>query len=415
MTEDQYQATFDKVLESLAATEGDVTATINAVYGSYLDKLTEGTDAYNDAYNALVNVMDKMLGETMLNIGQNMEKMQSSITSFYENAQKWSTMTYTEQTQFLSDNAELFAGEAGAALLKAFETGDYNTIQLALANNDTLKEQVQSQLEEVRTQLKIEEARRGDDYNAALVKYLKDLEASLTNAEELYAASLDVRLKQEQEQLSIYKEYLNKQKDALTESLDARKEAYQNYFDTINQESEDEDYEEQAATLVSNLSKLSSSSDQASISQSKELEAQLKALEEERLESLRQRAQEAVISGIEEQVDKISQQFDELLETDANILKALTGELQADSNFAYRMLASSMEGMTALQAQDYLQNTFLPNFGAAADLSNVEITKNSAGDTILNVAGRTINLNQEDSDSLTETLIAALARLGITI
>lgn len=35
--------------------------------------------------------------------------------------------------EFISDNADLFAGKGGQELLAAFESGDYNTIEAALS------------------------------------------------------------------------------------------------------------------------------------------------------------------------------------------------------------------------------------------------------------------------------------------
>lgn len=71
---------------SLAETQGDVDSTIRQVFETYLAALGEGTEAYEEAYNALVNVMDDLLGETVMNIGQNLDKFKNTISSFYEKA-----------------------------------------------------------------------------------------------------------------------------------------------------------------------------------------------------------------------------------------------------------------------------------------------------------------------------------------
>lgn len=415
MTEAEYKGTFDAALSVLARTGGDVSQTIKEVYGDFLKNLDQGTEAYEKAYNALVNVMDSMLGKTLLDVGQNMDKIANSVSSIYEKANKWNTMSDSDKTQFLTDNAALFEGESGALLLRAFEIGNYDLIKQALQSNEALVSQIENQLRNVRTKIQIEEARVGEDRNEAYIKYLKDLESTLMDADAMYEASLEDRLNKEKSQLDIYKEYLQKQQEVLTDSLDKRKKAYQKYFDAVNQEEENEDYREEANLLVANLTKLGTSTDQASIKQAKELENRLKELEEERLKELRERAQEAVLSNIDDQIDKISSQFDELLKTDADILAALKMELNNNPDFISQLLSANLAGMTELQAQDYIQNTFTNAFGSAADLSSVEISKNEAGDTILNVAGQTINLSQADSDALSSEIYAALRRLGITI
>lgn len=323
-------------------------------------------------------------------------------------------MSETERTEFLLDNAVLFSGDSGEELLRAFETGNYAAIEKALRSNQGLSDQLDRELQSIEERLKIEENRKGDEYNAALVKYLREQKQLLEGGTKIFQASLADRLALEEKQLDIYKEYLQKQQDALKDSLDKRKEAYQKYFDAINEEKEDEDYEEEANTLIANLSKLSASDDASSKAQAKELEKKLEDLEKERLETLRERAQEQVLSSIDEEISQITEKFDKLLDTDSEILKTLQGSLDTDANFLTNMLVDGLQGKTLLEAEDYLMNIFKPAFGSVSDLSNIEVQQNNNGDLILNVAGRQINLSQSDSDDLSSLIYAALTRLGIT-
>ena len=83
-------------------------------------------------------------------------------------------MSDTDKTQFLIDNADLFAGTDGENLLKAFESGNYAAIQAALQSNSTLNKMLDRELQAIEERLKVEEARKGDEYNASLVQYLKE-------------------------------------------------------------------------------------------------------------------------------------------------------------------------------------------------------------------------------------------------
>ena len=58
-------------------------------------------------------------------------------------------MSETDKTSFISDNSDLFAGEGGEELLKAFQTGNYNTIQEALSNNEGLRKRIAQRAQEV--------------------------------------------------------------------------------------------------------------------------------------------------------------------------------------------------------------------------------------------------------------------------
>ena len=269
-------------------------------------------------------------------------------------------MNESDRAEFLQDNADLFAGDED--LLKAFETGDYNKIEQALASSTTFADQIAKQKEQIRQELLIEEAKTGDERNAAYIAELKRYQDYLEDTENLFKASLEVRLEQEQKQLDEYRSYLEDQQSALEDSLNKRKEAYEKYFDSINQEEEAEEYEEQANMLINNLSKLGSSTNASAVQQTKELENQLKELEEERLKELRERAQEQLLSDMDDQLEQINEKFDKLLESNQALLAAMQGDLENPLEYVTDLIANKIEkGATALEVEDYigtLQSTY---------------------------------------------------------
>ena len=414
ITKEQFQGQFNSIIDQLTS-GSTITEIIDNTFGSYLAGMDKASKEYAKAYNALVNIMDSLLGESLMNIGQNLTKFDSTISTFYKKSTEWSSMSDSDRAQFLSDNAEIFSGPEGEKVLKAFESGNYEYLQQAMQQNGRLQEELAKNLRDIETRIAIEEAKIGDERNEAQIKYLKQLKARLEDGSAMFQASLEIRLNQEKEQLEIYKDYLEKQRDALKKSLEDRKEAYQDYFDTINKEEEAENYEEEAQTYISNLAKISSSSDAASKSQAKELTQKLQDLEKERLKTLREEAQEQVVSNIEDQVSSIDDKFDDLLNTDSKILAALNGDTSAGSqDFLTSMLATNLIGKTALEAEDYIKNSFASAFGSKLDVDKVSVSQTSGGDLILNVAGQTINLSQNDSNTLAREIYDALARLGIS-
>ena len=54
-------------------------------------------------------------------------------------------MKASERIDFMSDNAELFTGEQGAALRQALESGDYRAMYAALQGSTTLQSQREQQ------------------------------------------------------------------------------------------------------------------------------------------------------------------------------------------------------------------------------------------------------------------------------
>lgn len=410
--EDFQQNLFPQILEDFA-NGGSVSNIIDNYFGVYLQGLNQTTDEYKKAYDAIVNIMDLMLGESILNIGQNMTKIRNTIDSFYTKASEWKTMSDSDKATFLSDNADLFKGEGGKTLLEAIQTSDYNYMFQALSNNEALKKKVQNQLNELNQQLDIENARQNKDY--AAIALLEQQKATLEDMNNLYAASLEVRLEQEQKYLDEYKSYLEDQRDALKASLDKRKEAYSDYFDAVNQEAEDKDFEKQESTLMANIAKLSSSSSADSINQQAKLEQELTQLEEERLDTLRQRAQEQIISNIEDTIDEINDKFDDLLNSNQALLAAMTGELDNPSKFLSNLISNKVQqtGLTELGLQNYiqdLQSIYGSKFGNQM-FDNISVDK-QGDQLILNIAGTEVVVSDQDQQSIYEAIMTALKQTG---
>lgn len=391
----------------LAETQGDALAATKAVFGDYLDGSEETLNAFIAAYGDLVQV-------GILNMGQNMEKTQNSINKFYETASKWTEMSESEKTEFLQDNAELFQ-TGGEDLLKAFQSGDYARIEKELKNNEALQKQLEQRRKEVAQELMIEEARTGEERNEAYIAQLKEYEKYLNNVEDLFKASLELRLEQEQQQLDEYRSYLQDQKDALEESLNKRKEAYEKYFDAISEQEEDAQFDEQISTITSNIGKLASSSNMSAVSQTKELEQQLKDLEEERLKELRERAQEALIENIDNELSEISDKFDKLLENNQALLAAFRGDLDNPLEFVSQLLGNKIsKGATANELENYiktLESTYSNVLGGNVDWDNISVREEN-NQLFLTVNGQDILLNTSDEKNLYEAIKKALREIG---
>jgi oligoendopeptidase F len=209
---------------------------------------------------------------------------------------------------------------------------------------------------------------------------------------------LEILIDQEQKQLDIYKDFLQKQQEQLEESLNKRKEAYEKYFEAINAQESDEDYQEKSNDLIAKISQLSSSTDASSKKQAAELTQQLEELETERQKELRERAQEAVLNNLDNEVKNISDKFDELLNNEKMLLQALGAEVK-NPTFLTQLLASAREdGMTDLQLEQFageLQSAF----GSSIDVSNIkEMVEQVVNNATINVGNQSFDLNTEDGN-----------------
>ena len=331
-------------------------------------------------------------------------------------------MSESDRAEFIQDNAELFADDPetveneGQELLRAFESGNYALIESALKSNKVLQERMADQREKVRQELLIEEARVGDDRNEAYIEELKRYEEYLNDTENLFKASLEIRLEQEKAQLDEYRSYLEDQQSALEDSLNKRKEAYEKYFDAINQEEEDEDYEKQADLLVNNLSKLGSTSNASAAQQTQELEQQLKELEEERLKELRERAQEAILENMDDELSQINEKFDKLLESNQALLAAMQGELDNPLEFMTELVSNKIEsGATQQELESYiqtLQTTYGSVLGSDVNWDDIKVHEEN-NQLFLNVNGTDIALNTSNEQNLYQAIMKALREIGL--
>lgn len=406
---EEYHARFSNMLQTFQATQ-DVAETIKSTFGDIVSNLND-----EDTWDKFVSIFDD-LEVSSLTIGQNIDSLTNKIAGFYEKASSWSTRSESDKAEFINNNAGRFQGEDGQTLIEAFRSGDYDTIQQALRSNDNLEQLRKQRLQEVDTALAIELARSKKTRNQALIEELQLEKKHLEDVNDLYAVSLKTRLEQEQNQLSEFKSYLQDEEDAITDSLNKRKEAYNKYFDAINEAASDEEYEKTANLYRENLTKLGSSTDASAVSQRADLESKLQDLEDQHLEDLRSRAQDAIISNIDTEISDISDKFDDLLDSSQKRLELRQSSMSADNGAFFSNLISNelYKGATANEAQQYLsdlQSTFANRLGNV-DLSDIKISQDGQA-LVLNVNGQTYNLDTSSQQSLYKTIRSALRQLGV--
>ena len=415
ISKEQYQARTVNLLTTLANAGGDIQTALHMQFDDILNGLDE--EKWKETWKGLVNIMEDILGTGMTNMGQLLEKEFSRVNNFYEKSAEWSSMKITDRMSFIQENADLFAGAEGEAMLKAFETGDYNLIQQALKSNNYLKEQREKLIQKAETDLALELAKNAEDQNKSYISVLREYIKELNDVESFYQADLETRLNKENEQLEEFKKMLEAQQEAVEDSLNKRKEAYEKYYEAINEQEEDTDYEKQSIQLQTNLTKLASSSDASASSMRKELEQSLKELEEERLKTLRERAQEAVLSSMDDELSAISKKFDDVLNNQQTLLAMFNEAIQDPTAFLSNLITSqATDGkMTQLQLDNWL-NTFRTTFSGVIDsniLDTLTARTDNNGNLTINIGGdEVINVSQSNAKELADALKAAIIQYG---
>lgn len=405
MTNEQYQQNISNLMAALAKGES-LNDAINETFGEFLNGLEDQTDAFNAILNQLTNTYV----QSLLNIGQNVDSSSNKVAGVFNKAANWNTLTDTEKAEYLS-SSDIFTGQGSAELYKAFESQDYNYIQNALANSETLFKEYQKRKKEIDDALAVEEARLGEERNEAVIAYYKELQKQYSSYQDFITPSVETLKEQQDKQIQAYKEYLNAEKDALEDSLNKRKDAYQKYFDAINESENDQDFEEERQTLVANISKLQGSNAQSSAKRA-ELEQQLKEKDKERQKELRERGQEQVINNIEDEIDNISNKFDDLINSEQAILdeiKSLSGE-ELISRLVQGQVWSGNDTQVGLSS--FIKN--IPSYGSLTsgiDQDKIKIEQ-QGNSLVLNIEGRTYTMSQADQNFVFTTVMNALTQIG---
>lgn len=405
MTNEEYQQNISNLMASLAKGES-LNDAINKTFGKFLNGLEDQTDAFNAILNQLTNTYI----QSVLNIGQNVDSSSNKVSGVFNKAANWNTLTDTEKAEYLS-SSDIFTGQGSAELYKAFESQDYNYIQNALLNSESLFKEYETRKKEIDNALAVEEARLGEERNEAIIAYYKELQKQYSNYQDFITPSVETLKEQQDKQIQAYKEYLNAEKDALEDSLNKRKDAYQKYFDAINESENDQDFEEERQTLVANISKLQGSNAQSSAKRA-ELEQQLKEKDKEKQKELRERGQEQVINNIEDEIDNISNKFDDLINSEQAILneiKSLNGE-ELISRLVQGQVWSGNDTQVGLSS--FIKN--IPSYGSLTsgiDQNKIKIEQ-QGNSLVLNIEGRTYTMSQADQNFVFTTVMNALTQIG---
>ena len=114
----------------------------------------------------------------------------------------------------------------------------------------------------------------------------------------------------------MYKAKLEKEQEDLQESLDKRRAMYEKYFDSLEEEESDATFEEEQARLQRAIAALSTATDATSLTKLKEYQEQLQQLEDEQLQTERDRRRDATMESFDNQSEAIDQYYEDRLENE---------------------------------------------------------------------------------------------------
>lgn len=118
----------------------------------------------------------------------------------------------------------------------------------------------------------------------------------------------------QEEAVEVMKSRLEAEYNATSESLDKRKELYEKYFDALEDEQDETDYEADRATLLNKIAKLSTATDASSLAALKEAQQELADLDDEYNDSQREAREQAVTDNIEDTKEALEDAYNNAIE-----------------------------------------------------------------------------------------------------
>ena len=276
-------------------------------------------------------------GKTVLDTAQTQSNLSSKASNLRETQGKWSTMTDAEKNEYIANHSDFFQ-QAGAR--EAFESGADITSYIKGAygkeQQDLIKkykaESIKAQSDMSAAQEEYNKAKAaGDDagmkaaeekYNSAKEQYV-EAEEFQKNAIKTFDLSLDDIVKKQESQISTYKNFLKQQQTDLVDSLNARKAAYQDYFDTINSAYDEQNFADEEQRIQEQIVKFSTGTDATSQNKVLELTNKLTELQKNHSDEQRKNAQQAVLNNIDDEIDKVNKYYDDVLNDNSKMLSLM--------------------------------------------------------------------------------------------
>jgi hypothetical protein len=385
---------------------------------AYIDALIlslglAGSEA-EEARNAISSFMSGAFGA--VGAAEEITRLSNAMKGFYKAQSEWSTMSAAERARFISENQAFFDNPDAAA---AFFSGQ----DISSFLSATYSDQIGRATDNLRNQISAAIAEGND----ALAEELK---SQLKAIEDITQNSIDNIIKMQNEQIKQYKDMLNKEKKDTIDSLNARKEAYQKYFDAINKEYKEEDFEKEKARIQSQLIKLGAASDAESLKKVADLQKQLAQIEGDKAKADRDEAQKAVLESIDEEIKRTNEYYDQILNDNRLMLQKMSEQVSQNEdllNLQYLnyLLAS---GKTEAEVQQAM-NQWLQSIGSMGryeagqymtvqpfrESTNVDSEGRAQVVNTVNIDGKDYTLNANNFSDLMRTLREALIRYGYAV
>lgn len=337
-------------------------------------------------------------GRSLQDVADTNTRNRNQVANFRETQAKWNTMSESEQQRFIDENIDFFTNPDYPKALEKFFTGQDITPELTAYQakiQAESKKQYEEQRKAVLLEIEAAHAKGNEKLEAEKRAYLAIIEHRLEEVDHMFDLSLEEIVNKQNEQIEKLKEMYQAEEEALVESLNKRKEAYQKYFDSISKAEKLQEYEVNRDQLLSAINRLTGGTDATSRNKLRDLQKQLKQAEEQEAQRRREDARQELLDNIDNQVAKIQEDFEKLLSNN----KELLAKMDSSTELQYRNYLATL-GLTeediALRVQK-LSDLFKGTWGAkgvspfnptvTTNTPSVNIEPTSSNQTTINITG----------------------------
>ena len=196
-----------------------------------------------------------------------------------------------------------------------YNAADANVKEWVTTHLDSLKEVVEAEYESTQTIIEL--------------------------TDEKFTEMLDLQ----EEFIDAYTEQLEKEQETVEETLEKRKELYQEYFDWINEQEDEEETQNDIDTLRQRIANLTGATDAASLKALKDAQEELEELEKEAVQSEQEKIQEQILDNLDKQSEQVEEYYEQQLEDNQKIIEAIN-QMTYDQKLAMLRNADDYDNQT---------------------------------------------------------------------
>jgi len=386
--------------------------------------------------------MEMLSSFTMQDIADQFTTAKNSVNNIRDTQAKWGTMSATDRQRFIDENEDFFNIEGAR---EAFYNGEDITKYLEeykKAIQDDLLDTVNDKIAATEVELydlekRYAEARDAGDTKqmelldkriATTKRNLQDLRDTYIDVNSMFDLTLSEVVNKQNEQIKKLKEMYQAEEKSLVDSLNKRKEAYQQYFDGLAKAESLAEYNQNREDLVNALARVGAGTDANSRRKVADLQRQIRELDKQEAQRQKEEARQAVLENIDIEIANIEKQFEKKLENDQALLDSMdrntyfqylaylaqSGQTKEAQDLAIQQMGDLLKGKWGAEGNQ-LFSTTAANVAAettAPTISETHVDTSSNTFTIMNTSGeeQRVQLSEQQMRQLVSQLLDTVNR-----